>query len=114
MPYAPRGHGAPAHASPNRRRMKTLRTVALVVAAAAAAASLAAQAPAQAVRLTDAGKAALTAQMNGAVALGYAPAIVEILVDRDGVLYQGASGLPMNTIFNIASMTKPVTSVAIM
>jgi methyl acetate hydrolase len=94
--------------------MKTLRTVAFVLAAAAAVASLAAQTPTQALRFTDAGKAALTAQMNGAVKLGYAPAIVEIVVDRDGALYRGSAGLPMNAIFNIASMTKPVTSVAIM
>ena len=97
-------------------RMKFLRTVVLV--AAAAVASLSAQAPApappQSLRLTDEGKARLTNQMNGAVKLGYAPAIVEIVVDRDGVLYRGAAGLPANAIFNIASMTKPVTSVAIM
>jgi CubicO group peptidase (beta-lactamase class C family) len=74
----------------------------------------AAQAPAVALRFTDAGKAALTAQMHDAVKRGDAPAIVQIVVDRDGVLYQGASGLPAHTIFNIASMTKPVTSVAIM
>src|SRR5262249_5486099 len=30
------------------------------------------------------------------------------------VLYEGGSGLSTNAIFNIASMTKPVTSVAIM
>ena len=97
-------------------RMKFLRTVVLL--AAAAVASLSAQAPApappQSLRLTDEGKARLTNQMNGAVKLGYAPAIVEIVVDRDGVLYRGAAGLPANAIFNIASMTKPVTSVAIM
>ena len=63
---------------------------------------------------SDAGKAALGAQMNAAVKAGDAPAIVEIVVNRDGVLYEGASGLPTNAIFNIASMTKPVTSVAIM
>jgi CubicO group peptidase (beta-lactamase class C family) len=99
------------------------RTVALLLAAAAAGvaaaapafAQAAATAPAsQALRFTEAAKAALTAQMHEAVKRGDAPAIVEIVVDRDGVLYQGASGLPANTIFNIASMTKPVTSVAIM
>src|SRR5215467_10318060 len=63
---------------------------------------------------SDAGKAALGAQMNAAVKNGDAPAIVEIVVNRDGVLYEGASGLPANAIFNIASMTKPVTAVAIM
>jgi methyl acetate hydrolase len=94
------------------------RIVALFSAVATAMATLAAQAPApapsRAQHLTDAGKAALTAQMNGAVKNGDAPAIVEIVVNREGVLYQGASGLAANSIFNIASMTKPVTSVAIM
>ena len=97
--------------------MKLLRTVVLL-SAAAAVASLSAQAPAsappQSPQLTDEGKARLTVQMNGAVKLGYAPAIVEIVVNREGVLYRGAAGLAANTIFNIASMTKPVTSVAIM
>lgn len=105
--------------------MKLLRTLVLL-AAAVAVASLSAQAPAptsakasagkpaQSLQLTDEGKARLTVQMNGAVKLGYAPAIVEIVVNREGVLYRGAAGLAANTIFNIASMTKPVTSVAIM
>ena len=94
--------------------MTRSRTVAFVLAVAAVATISAAQAPSKALRITDAGKAALTAQMNDAVKKGDAPAIVEIVVDREGVLYQGASGLPANAIFNIASMTKPVTSVAIM
>ena len=94
--------------------MKLMRTVALVLAAAVMTASPAAQAPSKALRITEAGKAALTAQMNDAVKKGDAPAIVEIVVNRDGVLYEGAAGLPRNAIFNIASMTKPVTSVAIM
>jgi CubicO group peptidase (beta-lactamase class C family) len=105
------------------RHMTFRSPVALLLAAAAAAvtsaapgfAQAAATAPAsQALRFTEAGTAALTAQMHEAVKRGDAPAVVEIVVDRDGVLYQGASGLPVNTIFNIASMTKPVTSVAIM
>jgi CubicO group peptidase (beta-lactamase class C family) len=78
------------------------------------AAVLGAQSPAKVLGISDAGKAALTAQMNDAVKKGDAPAIVEIVVNREGVLYEGASGLPTNAIFNIASMTKPVTSVAIM
>jgi len=96
--------------------MKGMKTIALVLAVAAMAASPAAQAPApaKALRLTDAGRTALTAQMNDAVKKGDAPGIVEIVVDRDSVLFEGASGLPTNAIFNIASMTKPVTSVAIM
>ncbi|HEX7798438.1 MAG TPA: serine hydrolase domain-containing protein [Vicinamibacterales bacterium] len=70
--------------------------------------------PGKALGLSDAAKTALTAQMNGAVKNGDAPAIVEIVVNPEGVLYEGASGLPTNTIFSIMSMTKPVTSVAIM
>lgn len=94
--------------------MKSSKVGVFVLAVAAMAVVAAAQAPSLAPRFTDTGKAALTAQMHDAVKQGDAPAIVEIVVDRDGVLYQGASGLPANTIFNIASMTKPVTSVAIM
>src|SRR4029077_19170668 len=75
---------------------------------------LGAQGPAKVLGISDAGKTALTAQMNDAVKRGDTPAVVEIVVNRDGVLYEGASGLPTNAIFNIASMTKPVTSVGIM
>src|SRR5262245_19419921 len=65
----------------------------------------------------------LTRQLADAVARGDTPGVVALVVDRDGVLYEGAAGkldvgrnLPMrvDAIFNIASMTKPVTSVAIM
>ena len=59
--------------------------------------------------------------MADAVNRGDAPGIAEIVVDREGVLYWRAGKLewprvpmPANAIFNIASMTKPVTSVAIM
>src|SRR5215467_14412857 len=92
--------------------MKLIKTV--VALTALSAAVLAAQGPAKVLGISDAGKAALAAQMNAAVKAGDAPAVVEIVVDRDGVLYRGSSGLPVNSIFNIASMTKPVTSVAIM
>ena len=92
--------------------MKLMKTV--VALTVLSAAVLAAQGPAKVLGISDAGKAALTAQMDGAVKHGDAPAIVEIVVNRDGVLFEGASGLPTNAIFNIASMTKPVTSVAIM
>ena len=62
-------------------------------------------------------------QMADAVSRGDTPGVVEIVVNRDGVLYEGAAGkfdvaknvpMPTNAIFQIASMTKPVTSVAIM
>jgi CubicO group peptidase (beta-lactamase class C family) len=59
--------------------------------------------------------------LTAAVERGDTPAVVGLIVDRRGVLYEGAAGtlngsgtLPANAIFNIASMTKPVTSVAIM
>jgi CubicO group peptidase (beta-lactamase class C family) len=73
--------------------------------------------------ISDAGKAALTQQMNAAVARGDTPGVVELVVNREGVLYEGAAGkfdvaknipMPTDAIFVIASMTKPVTSVAIM
>lgn len=72
---------------------------------------------------SDAGKAALSSQLNEAVSRGETPGVVTVVVSRDAVLYEGAAGkldvahniaMPANAIFNIASMTKPVTSVAIM
>ena len=92
--------------------MKLIKTV--VALTALSGSLVAAQGPAKVSGISDAGKAALAAQMNDAVKRGDAPAVVEIVVNRDGVLYEGAAGLPTNAIFNIASMTKPVTSVAIM
>jgi CubicO group peptidase (beta-lactamase class C family) len=67
--------------------------------------------------------ATLSRQLTDAVGRGDTPGVVALIVNRDGVLYEGAAGkrdtannVPMSpdTIFNIASMTKPVTSVAIM
>jgi CubicO group peptidase (beta-lactamase class C family) len=72
---------------------------------------------------SDAGKAALSRQMRSAVSRGDTQGVVALVVGRGGVLYQGAAGkldvaqgiaMPINAIFSIASMTKPVTSVAIM
>ena len=72
---------------------------------------------------SDAGKAALSRQLSDAVSRGDTPGVVALVVGRDGVLYEGAAGkldvahdvaMPVNAIFSIASMTKPVTSVAIM
>ena len=67
--------------------------------------------------------APIAAALARAVDRGDTPGVVGLVVDRDGVLFEGASGkfdlgrdVPLSTdaIFNIASMTKPVTSVAIM
>jgi CubicO group peptidase (beta-lactamase class C family) len=67
--------------------------------------------------------AAIDAVLAGAVARGEVPGVVAMATDRRGVVYQGAfgvadvaSGRPMavDTIFRIASMTKPITSLAVM
>ena len=72
---------------------------------------------------SEAGKAALSRQLSEAVARGDTPGVVALVVSPDAVLYEGAAGkldlahniaMPVNAIFNIASMTKPITSVAIM
>jgi CubicO group peptidase (beta-lactamase class C family) len=73
--------------------------------------------------ISDAGKAAIAQVASAAVTRGEVPGVVTLIVNRDGVLYQGAQGkqdvargvaLKPDAIFRIASMTKPVTSVAIM
>src|SRR2546427_8835648 len=69
------------------------------------------------------GAAALSTFLKTATDRGDVPGVVVAVVDKDGMLYNEASGLsstltkrPMtkDTIFNMASMTKPITSVAIM
>ena len=67
--------------------------------------------------------AAITGVLQQAVQRGDAPSLVALVVDRNGTLYEAAAGkldaghhtpMPHDAIFNIASMTKPVTSVAVM
>ena len=67
--------------------------------------------------------AAISDFLGARVARGDAPAIVAALSNREAVLYVGAFGqrdvarnvnLTSDTIFRIASMTKPVTSLAVM
>src|SRR6476469_5738062 len=69
------------------------------------------------------GSAALDASLRGAVERKDVPGVVALITDRDRVLYQGAFGvadvatgrpLATDALFRIASMTKPVTSVALM
>jgi methyl acetate hydrolase len=73
--------------------------------------------------LSEAGKAAVAKVADTATAKGAVPGVVTTIVGREGVLYQGASGMQdagrgvamkTNAIFRIASMTKPITSVATM
>jgi CubicO group peptidase (beta-lactamase class C family) len=69
------------------------------------------------------GTAALSSFLKDATDRGDVPGVVVAVVNKDGVVYHEAFGrsrtltsTPMtkDTIFNMASMTKPVTSVAIM
>jgi methyl acetate hydrolase len=69
------------------------------------------------------GIAALDASLRGAVERKDVPGIVALVTDRKGVVYQGAfgvadvsSGRPLaaDSMFRIASMTKPITSFALM
>jgi CubicO group peptidase (beta-lactamase class C family) len=69
------------------------------------------------------GRAAVDAALSVAVTRGDIPGVVAIAATRTDILYEGAFGLadllsrrPLQTdsIFRIASMTKPVTSVALM
>ena len=69
------------------------------------------------------GTAAVSAVLKGATDRGDVPGVVVAVVNKDGLIYNEASGksstlgnTPMakDTIFNMASMTKPITSVAIM
>jgi CubicO group peptidase (beta-lactamase class C family) len=73
--------------------------------------------------LSPSATAAVAGVLEGAVKRGDTPAVVGLVVDRDGVLFADACGrldvardvpLHIDAIFRIASMTKPVTSVAIM
>lgn len=67
--------------------------------------------------------AALDAILRDAIERNEVPGVVALLTNRDRVLYQGAFGvanvatrrpLSPDALFRIASMTKPVTSVALM
>jgi CubicO group peptidase (beta-lactamase class C family) len=100
--------------------MKSSAALAIVAVMASAPT---AQGPTKVLGFSDAGKAALTQQMDAAVKHGDTPGVAELVVDRQGILFEGARGkadieknaaMRTNAIFNIASMTKPVTSVAIM
>src|SRR2546426_5071396 len=73
--------------------------------------------------ISAAGRAALSQHLSAAVQRGDVPGVVALVVDRERVLYQGAAGkldvargvdMPADALFRMASMTKPVTSVAAM
>lgn len=52
--------------------------------------------------------------LRAAVESRQAPAVAAMVATKEGIVYEGAVGVPMDAIFAIASMTKPVTSVAVM
>src|SRR6266478_316903 len=69
------------------------------------------------------GGARASTRLRGAVERKDVPGVVALITDRERVLYQGAFGvadvatgrpLASDALFRIASMTKPVTSVALM
>src|SRR3954466_14169502 len=69
------------------------------------------------------GAASLDAGLRAAIERKDVPGVVALVTDRQRVLYQGAFGvadvatgrpLAPDALFRIASMTKPVTSVALM
>ena len=73
--------------------------------------------------ISTAGKTALSSYLLAAVDRGDVPGIQALIVDREGVLYEGVAGkrdvargaeMQRDTLFRIASMTKPITSVAAM
>ena len=95
------------------------KTAEFVAGAAVAMAALTGEASAQ----NSQGGAALDASLRGAVERKDVPGVVALVVDRDHVLYRGAFGvadvstgrpLTSDAMFRIASMTKPITSVALM
>jgi methyl acetate hydrolase len=95
------------------------RAAEMVVTLSVAAAALAGTASAQ----NAPGGTAIDASLRGAVERKDVPGVVALVTDREQVLYQGAFGvadvstsrpLTADALFRIASMTKPVTSVALM
>jgi CubicO group peptidase (beta-lactamase class C family) len=64
--------------------------------------------------LAQQGPRELDALLAAAVEQKRVPLVVATVADASGVSYEGAVGTSGDTIFAIASMTKPVTSVAVM
>src|SRR6185436_15750108 len=99
--------------SMHRKTVGIMLTMGVVVAALADSASA----------QNSPGSAALDASLRGAIERKDVPGVVALITDREHVLYQGAFGvadvatgrpLAADALFRIASMTKPVTSLALM
>ena len=100
-----------------RLQVHTLAVVALAVLAGQATGSQ------TQVMLKEDAQADLDALFRESVARGDVPSVVAVVANRQEVLYRGAFGaldetgavdIHADAIFNIASMTKPVTSVGVM
>ena len=72
---------------------------------------------------SETGKTAIDNYLSRLIEETYLPGLVAIVTDGDGVIYSGAFGdqdvargrpMALDTIFRIASMTKPITSVGVM
>lgn len=63
---------------------------------------------------TAPGTEAIDALLRAAVAGKRVPMVVAVVADARGVVYEQAIGVRKDAIFAIASMTKPITSVAVM
>jgi methyl acetate hydrolase len=50
--------------------------------------------------------------LEGAVASGTVPGAAAVVAGRDGIVYEGAAGVPADAVWRIASMTKALASVA--
>ena len=77
----------------------------------------------QLLALSSNARSALSRQLQDAVARGDTPGVVALVLDQQRVFYQGVAckldiahnvAMPRNAIFAIASITKPITSVAVM
>jgi methyl acetate hydrolase len=95
------------------------KTAEVVATVGVAVAALTGSASAQ----SSPGTAAIDTSLREAIERKDVPGVVALVTDRERVLYQGAFGvadvstgrpLTQDAIFRIASMTKPVTSVALM
>ena len=95
------------------------RKIGIVFATGVLVAAFAGTASAQ----NSTGTAALDASLRGAVERKEVPGVVALVTDRKGVIYQSAFGvadvstgrpLATDALFRIASMTKAVTSAALM
>src|SRR5262249_59282003 len=108
-----RANASDREAFMNREIIGTVMSMGMVLAASAGVAHA----------QNSPGGTAIDAALRGAVERKDVPGVVALVTDRRRVLYQGAFGvadvssgraLTTDALFRIASMTKPITSLALM